>query len=211
MGGFLAFVSFFVFAWAVVGLIAPQRVGLKKRVHAVGLWAASVLLAIVAGGLLEETSPPSSTTAPAQRLSQAERLERQSQTAAQSEAERLARLEDNPAPTTTASRAPRSTWSSIRFTNEWGETSGKGAQSEAARPARPMSFPYGGVTGRIMVSCRSIWLRFSEEPNLTGGDIHDGYHEHSLGARIDGNDLRLRVTQDWGSEDILIRTSGFRS
>lgn len=177
MAGFLAFASFFVFAWAVVGLLAPQRVGLKKRVQAIGLSAASVLLAIIAGGLLADTSSPSS--------------------AARNAAERLERLEE-------------SAWSSVQLSNEWGEASAQGAQSAAVPPLKRMSFPYGDVTGRVVVDCRSVWLRFSTQPNLTGGDIRDGYHVHSLSARIDGNDMQLTVNQNWGSEDLSIRTSGLQ-
>ena len=58
MGGFLAFVSFFVFVWAMVGLVNPSWGKLKYRRHAVGLLVLSFVMLITGAGMMdsEETA-----------------------------------------------------------------------------------------------------------------------------------------------------------
>ena len=103
-------------------------------------------------------------------------------------------------------QSERQSWSTTTFTNEWGEQAAVGARSQAVRPVTPMGFPYNDVTGTILVQCpNSVWVRFSEEPNLTGGNIRDGYTDYTLSARIDGRDVRYGVSQGWGDNDLNFR------
>lgn len=91
----------------------------------------------------------------------------------------------------------------INFVNEFGERTDRGAVSATVESSRPMSFPYADATARILVDCDSAWMRFSESPNLTGGDIGDGYSIHSVTVRVDGNNAgRWRVRQPWGDKDL---------
>ena len=59
MGGFLAFVSLFVFVWAMVRLIKPSWVKLRLRRHAMGLLALSFVMFI--GTPVEEPDSAVST------------------------------------------------------------------------------------------------------------------------------------------------------
>ncbi|MXW66226.1 MAG: hypothetical protein F4Z72_04320 [Gemmatimonadales bacterium] len=91
----------------------------------------------------------------------------------------------------------------INFVDEFGDVTGRGAISAEVEALRPLEFPYHDVMAQIMVDCDRAWIRFSDQPNLTGGDIRDGYEVFSLAVRVDGNDVgRWRVTQDWGSDDV---------
>lgn len=94
-------------------------------------------------------------------------------------------------------------WGGISFVDEFGDVSGRGAASAWVGPVRPMSFPYGDVKARIVVDCYDAWVRFSKAPNLTGGNIRNGYTRYSLAVRVDGKAAGRRgATQAWGSEDI---------
>lgn len=99
------------------------------------------------------------------------------------------------------------TWDWINFVNEWGEVSGRGAVSKSVSPDKIMGFPYHDVTARIMVSCKSAWIRFSDSPNLTGGDTESGYDVYYLKVRIDGQDSRWRAIQGWSSKDLDLPSS----
>ena len=55
-------------------------------------------------------------------------------------------------------------WSTLNFVDEFGDVADRGAASVAARPTRPMAFPYGDVTARIFVNCDRAWIRFTEAP-----------------------------------------------
>lgn len=95
-------------------------------------------------------------------------------------------------------------WRMINFIDEFGDITDRGAVSEAVGPIRPMSFPYGDTRGTIMVNCNRAWLRFSGSPNLTGGDIKDGYTNYSVSVRVDGNNAgRWGVRQSWGDKDLV--------
>ena len=98
---------------------------------------------------------------------------------------------------------PIEQWSMINFVNEFGERTDRGAVSATVGSIRPMSFPYADATGRIFVDCDSAWMRFSDSPNLTGGDTQSGYSIHSVTVRVDGNNAgRWRVRQPWGDKDL---------
>ena len=96
----------------------------------------------------------------------------------------------------------------INFVNEFGEQTDQGAVSREARPVRPMSFPYGDTLARIFVNCDRAWVRFTDSPNLTGGDTRDGYDVYSVAVRVDGNDARWRVEQSWGDDDLRFLDPG---
>ena len=77
-------------------------------------------------------------------------------------------------------------WTGINFVDEFGEGMDRGAVSATVGPSSPMEFPYSDITARIFVNCDHAWMRFSDSPNLTGGDISDGSHSYALPVRIDG-------------------------
>ena len=106
----------------------------------------------------------------------------------------------------------RRAWRTMPFVDEWGDVDGMGAVSAVEQPVNPTSFRYLTVEGRVFVSCTAVWLRFNRSPNLVGGETEDGYSRHRLQARFDGdNPMELAVTQQWGSEDLVVRSSEFRS
>ena len=94
-------------------------------------------------------------------------------------------------------------WRTINFVDEFGDVTDRGARSAAVSSVRQMSFPYGDTTGTIMVDCDRAWIRFSEAPNLTGGDIGNGYTRYNVAVRVDGNGVgRWTVSQSWGDNDL---------
>lgn len=94
-------------------------------------------------------------------------------------------------------------WDMINFVDEFGDVTDRGAVSALAKPIRPMSFPYGDMTARIMVNCDHAWLRFSQTPNITGGETLSGYDRYSVAIRVDGNSVgRWLMDQSWGAKDL---------
>ena len=89
MGGFLAFVSFFVFAWAMVGLVNPSWGKLKYRRHAVGLLVLSFVMLITGAGMMdsEETAveEPESSVSTGSSAPPAEAVEAASATSFQAQ------------------------------------------------------------------------------------------------------------------------------
>ena len=95
-------------------------------------------------------------------------------------------------------------WSTVTFVDEWGDqTDDVGARSTLVEGSG-LSFPYNDTRGQIFVNCDNAWLRFTDAPNLTGGDISDGYHTYRLLIRIDGEESRLTVRQTWGAKDLNV-------
>ena len=188
MGGFVIFLSFIVFAWAVVGFFKPTAVKLPNRAASVGVWILSVALFAAGGALLPETEEDAAEV-----------------TAALAAVAAAVAEEEPAAPPPTPAPPPRPTprWSNLNFVDEFGEPTGRGAVSETVRSIRPMSFPYTGTDARIFVDCDRTWIRFSEAPNLIGGNIADGYTQYSVSVRVDGEDVgRWRVSQSWGDKDL---------
>ena len=139
-------------------------------------------------------SPPT----PQQRTESPEMAEWRAENArhqAEMDREREQREQQTPKP-------PPSTWRMINFVNEFGEQTDQGAVSNDVSSLRPMSFPYGDTKARILIDCDRAWVRFSESPNLTGGDINDGYTLYTVSVRVDGNEARWRVNQSWGDNDL---------
>ena len=89
MGGFLAFVSFFVFVWAMVGLVNPSWGKLKYRRHAVGLLVLSFVILITGAGMMdsEETAveEPESSVSTGSSAPPAEAVEAASATSFQTQ------------------------------------------------------------------------------------------------------------------------------
>ena len=95
-------------------------------------------------------------------------------------------------------------WETTYFVDDWGETTGTGAKSQAVTAVTRMDFPYHDTQATLIVSCRSAWIRFTKGPNLTGGDIEDGYTVYRIRVRIDGKESTWRVSHNWNSEDISL-------
>ena len=89
MGGFLAFVSFFVFVWAMVGLVNPSWGKLKYRRHAVGPLVLSFVMLITGAGMMdsEETAveEPESSVSTGSSAPPAEAVEAASATSFQTQ------------------------------------------------------------------------------------------------------------------------------
>ena len=94
-------------------------------------------------------------------------------------------------------------WSGINFVDEFGEVTDRGARSATVEAVRTMSFPYQNTRATLFVNCNRAWMRFTDTPNLTGGDISDGYTRHMVRVRVDGrNATNWRVSQSWGDSDV---------
>lgn len=56
----------------------------------------------------------------------------------------------------------------------------------------------------MVQDCRHVWIRFTESPNLVGGDIGSGYETDLLGAGwADGEPFAVRVRQTWRAKDLI--------
>ena len=178
MGDFLLLVSLAVFVWAVVGLVNPQVAKLPNRLWSVGIWILSLMLAGACSSVSQDD--PS-----------------------EPESEEAAAEPALPAP-----EPVRSAWDTTNFVDEFGDTTGVGATSDIVGPSRAMTFPYSDITSRLLVNCNRAWMRFSETPNLTGGDIADGYTTYDVSVRVDGGSTASwRVTQSWGDNDLIFENS----
>ena len=94
-------------------------------------------------------------------------------------------------------------WSRVNFVDEFGDVTNQGARSTPVGSLRPMSFPYGDIEAQVFVNCDRAWIRFSDTPNLTGGNTRDGYTSYSAAVRVDGNDVGAWVVQQsWGDNDL---------
>ena len=176
--------AFVVFLWAVVGLIFPGRAGIPSRAAAVGVWVISVILLVIGTSMLPDDPDRTTSTTPNEQSDSP-------QPGAQ------------PVSVPSAQPEAAAQWSMINFVDEFGERTDRGAASAAVNSIRPMSFPYGDTEARIFVDCDRAWLRFSETPNLDGGNIEDGYTRYSVAVRVDGNDAgRWPVNQSWGDNDL---------
>ena len=102
---------------------------------------------------------------------------------------------------------PVSTWETICFIDEWGETSGTGPKSRRAFPSPRSGFPYGDVDATLYVRCTSAWIRFNDAPNLVSDDIGDGHENYRLPVRLDGRDVVWRAAQQFGSDDVNLPSS----
>lgn len=70
----------------------------------------------------------------------------------------------------------RASWTNFTFVDEWGEDTNTGARSALTAPVRSPRWPYEDLKASLYVdSCDQAWIRFTSDPNLTGGNIGDGY------------------------------------
>ncbi len=99
-------------------------------------------------------------------------------------------------------------WTVINLVDEFGAVVDRAAISPPVASVRPMQFPYNGTTARIYVACDEAWLRFSASPNLTGGEIEDGYNIYTPTFRVDGIDHQWQVVQSWGGDDLYFVNQG---
>ena len=78
-------------------------------------------------------------------------------------------------------------WSTVRFVDAFGKTTGTGAVSASVGSVRPISFPYHNTRAQLMVNCDDAWVRFSDNPNITGGSFApDGDQLFNVIVRVDG-------------------------
>ena len=177
MGGFLVVITMVTGTASFIALFRPlPRIGLPTRKRAAGVWAASWVLLVIGGALL-----PGPT---------------------QEEAAEAARAgADRDAPPPPPPNPNR--WSMINFVDEFGDITGRGAISADVGSLRPMAFPYHAVTAQVFVDCNRAWIRFSDAPNLNGGDIQDGYTRYRATVRVDGERIgSWLVSQVWGDNDL---------
>lgn len=103
---------------------------------------------------------------------------------------------------------PVEVWSMINFVDEFGERTDRGAVSRNVQADNPMDFPYADVRAQLFVDCDRSWIRFSQAPNIPGGEIQDGYKNHSVTVRVDNTRARWGVRQSWGDQDVSFRNPG---
>ena len=176
MGGFLVVMGVILGTASFIALFRPlPRIGLPTRKRAAGVWVASWGLLAIGAALLPDG---------------------QEETAA---AARMDADRDAPAPPPLNPNRR----SMINFVDEFGDITGRGAVSAAMGSLRPMGFPYHDVTARVFVNCDRAWIRFSDAPNLNGGDIQDGYTRYRAAVRVDGERIgSWLVSQDWNQNDL---------
>ena len=186
MGDFLLLVSLAVYVWAVVGLVNPQVAKLPKRISSVGIWILSLVLAGACASLSSDDPSESEEAA--------------------AESAPPVSLETSPDPP--VPEPVRTAWDTINFVDEFGDVTDVGAASDTVGPSRAVTFPYSDITSRLFVDCNRAWMRFSDAPNLTGGDISDGYTTYNVSVRVDGGSTaRWRVIQSWGDNDLRFKNS----
>ena len=78
--------------------------------------------------------------------------------------------------------------------------------SKSTSATREMAFPYDDVSGSIVIGCDGqdewAYVHFTEEPNLLGTIIGDGYHSIPTRIKFDDSIERVYMTQTWGSKAI---------
>ena len=95
-------------------------------------------------------------------------------------------------------------WSTITTLDEWGESSGTAAVSSWTHPTKRPDFPYGDLRARLIVqSCRTVAMRFTAHPNLSGGDIQRGYTNHVIKVQTGGRRFDVPVELAWQGKDLL--------
>ena len=201
MAEFFTGVGLLAFFAGLFGMVSPRLLRLPRRLHAAAIAGGGLALMLIAvpepesSRASDEPASPNAAAAEWQqelerRQAAIERTREDGQTAQQ------------PTPSPPSATTTTTDWQMINFVNEFGERTDQGTVSRTVSPRRAMSFPYGATTGRIFVDCDRAWVRFSETPNLTGGDIGDGYTRYTVTVRVDGNNARCRMSQSWGEDDL---------
>ena len=96
----------------------------------------------------------------------------------------------------------RASWTNFTFVDEWGEDANVGAGSAWTAPVAPWRL-YEDLKARLFVDgCDQAWIRFTEVPNLTGGDIGDDYTTYSIKVRINGKEVTEPMIAIGGREDL---------
>lgn len=95
-------------------------------------------------------------------------------------------------------------WRTITVTDTWGEPLTEAAVSPYTAPIRNLPGGLGGTTARVVVEgCGSVYLEFTETPNLLGGATQGGYDTHHLRGKWDDVPVAsFMVDQAWG-ENVL--------
>ena len=75
-------------------------------------------------------------------------------------------------------------------------------------PVRSPRWPYESLKASLYADgCDEAWiLRLTSDPNLTGGNIGDGYRTWSVKARANGKEVTEPMIASWGSEDLSWRS-----
>ena len=112
-------------------------------------------------------------------------------------------------------------WRALTGVDEWGEPGGKLAVSPWVEPVRPLGFPYEDVTAILKVEgCDStvtdslgfFSLQFSDPPNLTGGEIEDGYTTYDIQTRWNGSvQVESSIRQNWADNRLSILSADRRA
>jgi len=83
------------------------------------------------------------------------------------------------------------------------------AHSPKAYPTGKMSSPYSNIHSYMGVGCDSesewVYFGFNRAPNLTGGDIKDGYNLIETRIKWGEKIVNVALTQDWGDKFISFR------
>jgi hypothetical protein len=120
-----------------------------------------------------------------------------------------------PSPTVASEQsAPSSPQPALDFTPKWDVTSNVDRMSNAQQwfatspdvgAMDPMSAPYTGTRAWMAVACdntKSTWayVGFSQSPNLTDTELHDGYSTIHTMMKWDSNAESVDLDQKWGAK-----------
>ena len=82
------------------------------------------------------------------------------------------------------------------------------AIGSTTKPTKPLSFPYADTTSTLAYGCSKenqwAYIHFNKDPNLTDGDIADGYNIYTSRARWDKSEVTtIKYSQKFGSKFVF--------
>lgn len=85
------------------------------------------------------------------------------------------------------------------------------ATSARTTATESLDFPYRGVEVWLGFGCDGqdewAYIGFSQEPNLTDTETHDGYNSFRTRVRWDDNITRMRMSQEWGDRFVHFQSN----
>lgn len=110
------------------------------------------------------------------------------------------------ATTNTAPVVKAPEWRTFESSDEMTGDKSAYAVSPNAEPTQRMGFPYGDVEAWLGIGCdaSSEWayIGFTQAPNLTDGEIEDGYRSFRVRVRWDDNVGFETLSQKWSADSM---------
>lgn len=103
-------------------------------------------------------------------------------------------------------------WKSIGLRDKFGNVIPNAAVVSATKPPiRKMDFPYHDVKAEITYQCvepESIFIDFTDSPNLVGEDTHDGFNSILLDIAVNNEQqsYQWEAYQTWGSKRLSFQS-----